>query len=156
MAIEEGKAPPAFTLNNAAGEKVSLKDFLGRHVIVYFYPRDNTPGCTKEAHGFQQLYKKFLKKDAVIVGISPDSEDSHRKFAKKHKLPFHLLSDPDKKVMEEYGAWGEKMMYGRRTVGVIRSTVWVGPDGKVIKHWKKVQKAGDHPARVLSKLEAGV
>lgn len=154
MAIEEGKAAPAFTLTDATGEKVSLKDFRGRHVIVYFYPKDNTPGCTKEAQGFQQLWKKFLKKDAVVVGISPDSEESHKKFAKKHKLPFHLLSDPDKKVMERYDAWGEKMMYGKKVVGVIRSTVWVGPDGKVVKHWRRVSKAGDHPAQVLSKLEA--
>jgi peroxiredoxin Q/BCP len=154
MAIEEGKAAPAFTLNNAAGEKVSLKDFRGQHVIVYFYPRDNTPGCTKEAQGFQQLYKKFGKKNAVIIGISPDDETSHKKFAKKHKLPFILLSDPDKKVMEKYGAWGEKMMYGKQVTGVIRSTVWVGPDGKVKKHWRRVAKAADHPAQVLSKLDA--
>jgi peroxiredoxin Q/BCP len=155
MAIEEGKAAPAFTLNNSAGEKVALKDFHGQHVIVYFYPRDNTPGCTKEAQGFQQLYKKFKKQDAVIIGISPDDENSHKKFAKKHKLPFILLSDPDKKVMVKYGAWGDKMMYGRMVTGVIRSTVWVGPDGKVRRHWKRVAKAADHPARVLGKLEAG-
>jgi thioredoxin-dependent peroxiredoxin len=154
MAIEEGKAAPPFTLYDSAGEKVSLKDYLGQHVIVYFYPRDNTPGCTKEAQGFQQLYKKFRKQDAVIIGISPDDETSHKKFAKKYKLPFVLLSDPDKKVMEKYGAWGEKMMYGKQVTGVIRSTVWVGPDGKVKKYWKKVVKAADHPAQVLGKLEA--
>ncbi len=154
MAIEDGKAAPAFTLNNAADEKVSLKDYLGQHVIVYFYSRDNTPGCTKEAQGFQQLYKKFKKQNAVIIGISPDDETSHKKFAKKHKLPFVLLSDPDKSVMVQYGAWGEKMMYGRQVIGAIRSTVWVGPDGKVKRHWKRVAKAADHPARVLGKLEA--
>ena len=101
MAIEEGEEAPAFTLNNSAGEKVALKDYLGQHVIVYFYPKDNTPGCTKEAQGFQQLFKKFAKLNAVVLGISPDDETSHKKFAKKHKLPFQLLSDPDKKVMEE-------------------------------------------------------
>ncbi len=89
-----------------------------------------------------------------MLGISPDNEASHQKFTNKYKLPFALLSDPDKKVMTKYGAWGEKMMYGKKTTGVIRSTVWVGPDGKVVKHWKKVPKAADHPAKVLEALQA--
>ncbi len=154
MAIEEGKAAPSFALKNGDGEKVALKDLRGMHVIVYFYPKDDTPGCTKEAQGFRDLWKKIKKEDAVVLGISPDNEASHQKFAKKYKLPFTLLSDPDKKVMIQYGAWGEKMMYGKKTTGVIRSTVWVGPDGKVVKHWKKVPKAADHPAKVLEALQA--
>jgi peroxiredoxin Q/BCP len=155
MAIEVGRAAPAFRLPDAKGEEVALRDFRGKNVILYFYPRDDTPGCTKEAQGFRDLSKKIQKRDAVVVGVSPDRPESHRKFVAKYKLPFPLLSDPDKKVMEKYGAWGEKTMYGRRTVGVIRSTVWIGPDGKVRKHWARVAKAADHPAKVLEALEAG-
>ena len=155
MLIEEGKAAPAFTLQDAAGNKVALRDLRGRNVIVYFYPRDNTPGCTKEACGFRDLWRDIQQQDAVVLGVSPDSAASHQKFATQYQLPFTLLCDPDKKVMEKYGAWGEKMMYGKKTVGVIRSTVWIGPNGKVKKHWKRVAKAADHPAKVLEALQAG-
>jgi len=154
MAVEEGKAAPAFTLKNQDGEKVSLKDYQGQDVIVYFYPRDDTPGCTKEAQGFQSLAKEFEKQGAVVIGISPDGEASHQKFIAKYGLAFPLLCDPDKKVMTKYGAFGEKMMYGKKTRGVIRSTVWIGPDGKVRKHWARVAKAADHPAKVLEALDA--
>ncbi|MHC4946623.1 MAG: thioredoxin-dependent thiol peroxidase [Planctomycetota bacterium] len=153
MAIEQGKAAPAFTLLNEKGEKVSLKDFRGKDVIVYFYPRDNTSGCTKEACGFRDLWKDIKKKRVVVLGVSPDKAESHRKFIDKYKLPFTLLCDPDKKMMTRYGAFGEKTMYGKKTMGVIRSTVWVGPDGKVKKHWARVAKAADHPAKVLEALE---
>ena len=152
MPIEEGKAAPAFTLTDQNGEKVALKDFRGRNVIVYFYPKDDTPGCTKEACGFRDHWKAIQKKDAVVLGVSPDGAEAHQKFIKKYKLPFTLLSDPGKKVMEKYGAWGEKMMYGKKKIGVIRSTVWVGPNGKVVKHWRKVPKAADHPDKVLEAL----
>lgn len=155
MPIEEGKAAPAFTLQDAAGNKVALKNLRGRNVIVYFYPRDNTPGCTKEACGFRDLWQDIQKQDTVVLGVSPDSATSHQKFATQYQLPFTLLCDPDKKVMGKYGAWGEKMMYGKKTVGVIRSTVWIGPNGKVKKHWKRVAKAADHPAKVLEALQAG-
>lgn len=155
MSVQEGKAAPAFTLPDAAGTKVALKDLRGRDVIVYFYPRDNTPGCTKEACGFRDLWSDIQKAGAVVLGISPDSQAAHEKFAAQHDLPFTLLSDPDKKVMEKYGAWGEKTMYGKKTVGVIRSTVWVGADGKVKKHWRRVAKAAEHPAKVLEALQAG-
>ena len=155
MPIEEGKAAPAFTLQDAAGNKVALKDLRGHNVIVYFYPRDNTPGCTKEACGFRDLWRDIQKQDAVVLGVSPDGAASHQKFATQYQLPFTLLCDPDKKVMAKYGAWGEKMMYGKKTVGVIRSTVWIGPNGKVKKHWKRVAKAADHPAKVLEALQAG-
>ena len=155
MPIEEGKAAPAFTLQDATGNKVALRDLRGHNVVVYFYPRDNTPGCTKEACGFRDVWKDMQKQDAVVLGISPDSPTSHQKFATQYQLPFTLLCDPDKKVMEKYGAWGEKMMYGKKTEGVIRSTVWIGPNGKVKKHWKRVAKAADHPAKVLEALRAG-
>jgi len=154
MPVEEGKKAPAFTLKDSRGRAVALKDYAGRHVILYFYPRDDTPGCTKEACGFRDLSKQLEKHDAVVIGVSPDGPESHQKFATKYKLPFTLLCDPDKKVMEKYGAWGEKMMYGKKTTGVIRSTVWIGPDGKVVKHWRKVPKAADHPAKVLEALQS--
>ncbi len=153
MAIEEGKAAPGFTLDDADGKKVSLKDFAGKHVILYFYPKDDTPGCTKEACGFRDGWKELQKANAVVLGVSADGGASHQKFRAKYKLPFPLLSDPDRKVMEKYGAYGEKMMYGKKTVGVIRSTVWIDPDGKVKKHWKKVASAEAHPAQVLEALK---
>ena len=153
MAIEEGETAPAFTLRDQDGNQVSLKDFRGRTVVVYFYPKDDTPGCTKEACGFRDSIRQFDALDAVILGVSPDAADSHVRFIEKFHLPFTLLSDPDRTVMESYGAWGEKVMYGRKTVGVIRSTTVVGPDGKVQKHWKRVAKAADHPAKVLDFLE---
>ena len=124
-------------------------------MILYFYPKDDTPGCTKEACGFRDDWKTLQKLGAVVIGVSPDSGASHQKFIAKYKLPFPLLSDPDKQLMTKYGAWGEKMMYGKKTTGVIRSTVWIGPDGKVVKHWARVPKADAHPAKVLEALEAG-
>ena len=154
MAIEEGKTAPAFTLEDQNGKKVSLKDFRGSDVIVYFYPRDNTPGCTKEACGFRDLNQDIKKRGAVVLGISPDGASAHQKFIADFDLPYTLLSDPDKRVMTTYGAFGDKMMYGKKVQGIIRSTVWVGPDGKVKKHWKRVPKAADHPAKVLQALEA--
>ena len=152
MAIEEGKAAPAFTLNDANGSPVSLADFKGKNVVVYFYPRDDTPGCTKEACGFRDHWQDIQAADTVVLGISPDSEASHRKFRDKYELPFTLLADPDRAVMTEYGAYGEKTMYGKKRMGVIRSTVLVGPDGVVVKHWRRVAKAADHPTKVLEAL----
>ena len=155
MAIQAGKPAPAFTLPDADGHAISLADYAGKDVIVYFYPRDETPGCTKEACGFRDSWKEIQKLGAVVLGVSPDSGESHQRFAKKHRLPFTLLSDPDKKVMSRYGAWGEKMMYGKRTTGVIRSTVWIGPDGRVKRHWARVAKAEAHPEQVLAALREG-
>jgi peroxiredoxin Q/BCP len=155
MAIETGKAAPAFTLADASGRKVSLADFRGRDVIVYFYPKDDTPGCTKEACGFRDLWREIQKAGAVVLGISPDGGESHARFAAKYRLPFTLLSDPDRKVLTQYGAYGEKTMYGKQTVGVIRSTVWVGPDGNVRRHWARVAKAEAHPEQVLAALREG-
>ena len=152
MAIQEGKAAPAFTLADADGNEVALKSFAGKHVIVYFYPKDDTPGCTKEACGFRDGWKDLQKAGAVVLGVSADSGASHKKFAAKYKLPFTLLSDPDRKVMEKYGAWGEKVLYGKKVTGVIRSTVWIGPDGKVKKHWARVREAASHPDAVIAAL----
>ena len=156
MAIEEGKAAPLFTLKDADGNKVALKDLKGQHVVVYFYPRDDTPGCTKEACGFRDNWDEIKAANAVVLGISPDTEASHQKFRDKYDLPFTLLADPDRKVMTKYGAYGEKMMYGKKAFGVIRSTVLVGPNGKVVKHWRRVGKAADHPQKVLAVLKAAL
>ena len=155
MAIAEGKKAPAFSLKDQDGTTHKLSDYAGSDVVLYFYPRDDTPGCTKEACGFRDLYKKLEKHGVAVLGVSPDGAASHEKFIKKYKLPFTLLSDPDKKVMTKYGAFGEKMMYGKKTQGVIRSTVWIGPDGKVKKHWARVPKAEQHPAKVLEAIEEG-
>ena len=149
MAIEEGQTAPTFTLKDQNEKEVSLKDFRGKSVVLYFYPRDNTSGCTKEAIGFRDLWEKFQALDVVVLGVSPDSAKSHVKFIEKQEIPFTLLSDPDKEIMATYGAFGEKMMYGKKTIGVIRSTVIIGPDGVIKKHWRKVPKAADHPAKVL-------
>jgi peroxiredoxin Q/BCP len=155
MPIEEGKAAPAFTLADQDGNRVSLKELKGRDVILYFYPRDDTPGCTKEACGFRDLWKSIQKTGAVVLGVSPDGAAAHVDFRKKYKLPFTLLSDPGRKVMQEYGAFGEKTLYGKKSMGVIRSTVWIGPDGKVRRHWKKVADAAAHPEKVLEALKSG-
>ncbi len=154
MPIEEGKAAPAFTLPDQDGNSVSLKDLRGKDVILYFYPKDDTPGCTKEACGFRDAWKTLQKRGVVVLGVSADGAEAHTKFRKKYKLPFPLLSDSDRKVMEKYGAYGEKMMYGKKTVGVIRSTVWIGQDGKVVKHWARVANAEKHPDQVLAALDA--
>jgi len=150
--IAEGRKAPDFTLADASGERVSLKDFKGKDVVVYFYPRDDTPGCTKEACGFRDLWADLRRAGVVVLGVSADDAASHKKFAAKYKLPFTLLSDPSRKVMAAWGAYGEKMMYGKKTTGVIRSTVWIGPDGVVRKHWARVSDAAKHPAAVLEAI----
>lgn len=154
MPVEEGKVAPLFTLKNQSGDKVSLKDLRGQNVIVYFYPKDDTPGCTKQAIGFTALDKEFKKLNTVVLGVSPDDEESHDKFICKFNIPYTLLCDTDRKVMTKYGAYGEKMMYGKKTIGVIRSTVWVDPNGKVKRHWRRVPKAADHPQKVLEAIQA--
>jgi peroxiredoxin Q/BCP len=131
---------------------LSLADFKGQDVVVYFYPRDDTPGCTKEACGFRDHWKELQKAGVVVLGVSADSGESHKKFAAKYRLPFTLLTDRDRKVMTAWGAYGDKMMYGKKTKGIIRSTVWIGPDGLVRKHWARVADAAKHPAQVLEQL----
>src|SRR5881296_4147710 len=153
--IAEGKKAPDFTLEDASGKRVSLADFKGKDVIVYFYPKDDTPGCTKEACGFRDAWKDLQKDGVVVLGVSADTAASHKHFIHKYNLPFPLLSDPDRKVMEKYGAYGDKVLYGKKTKGVIRSTVWIGPDGKVRKHWARVPDAAKHPAAVLEAIRGG-
>jgi peroxiredoxin Q/BCP len=153
--IVEGRKAPDVSLADESGKRVSLADFRGRDVIVYFYPKDDTPGCTKEACGFRDEWKELQRAGVVVLGISADAPASHAAFAAKYRLPFPLLSDPDRKVMEAWGAYGDKMMYGKKTKGVIRSTVWIGPDGIVRKHWARVPDAAKHPARVLEAIRAG-
>jgi len=154
MPVVEGKQAPEFTLPDAQGKPTSLSDFRGKNVILYFYPQDDTPGCTKEACGFRDLHGDFSGLNALVVGVSPDPAGEHQAFIEKYGLPFTLLCDEDKKVMNTYDAWGEKNMYGKTVIGVIRSTVLIGPDGKVIKHWKKVASAEKHPQQVLDALSA--
>ncbi|MDF3129779.1 peroxiredoxin [Kiritimatiellaeota bacterium B1221] len=149
MSIEAGNQAPDFQLPDADGNIHRLKDYAGKIVVLYFYPKDDTPGCTKEACTFRDLSADFEKLDVVVLGVSPDSAEDHEAFSKKFNLPFPLLSDPEKEVMTAYGAYGEKMMYGKIKIGVIRSTTVIGPDGKVLKHWKKVPKAETHPEKVL-------
>ena len=137
-----GKKAPAFTLASSDGGKVKLSDFAGKIVVLYFYPRDNTPGCTIEAEGFRDAVPALKKLGAVVLGVSKDSIESHCKFRDKYKLNFPLLTDADGKVLEAYGAWGEKVLYGKKSMGIIRSTVLIGKDGKVVKHWPKVSVKG--------------
>ena len=156
MAVEEGKKAPAFALNDQDGETVKLSDLAGQWAVLYFYPRDDTPGCTIEACDFTSSLKAFEKLGATVYGCSPDSIESHQKFIKKHKLKIHLLSDPSHRVMEKYSAWGEKNMYGKITHGVIRSTALIDPNGNVAKHWKRVRAKGhaDQVRNVLAALQA--
>jgi peroxiredoxin Q/BCP len=153
--ITAGRKAPDFTLPDAAGRPVSLADFQGRDVVVYFYPKDDTPGCTKEACGFRDLWKDLQRAGIVVLGVSADGSESHAKFTSKYRLPFTLLSDADRRVMTAWGAYGEKILYGKKTKGVIRSTVWVGPDGVVRKHWARVSDAAKHPAHVLQTVRGG-
>ena len=152
--IEEGKKAPDFTLPDQDGKPVTLSSLKGKDVLVYFYPKDDTPGCTKEACGFRDFWKDVQKAGLVVLGVSPDDAESHRDFIDKYKLPFALLSDSDRKVMKEWGAYGEKMMYGKKVIGIIRSSVWIGKDGVVKKHWKKVADAAKHPEQVLETVRA--
>lgn len=153
MANLEGKKAPAFSLEGSDCKKHSLEDYKGKTVVLYFYPKDDTPGCTKEACGFRDLGVSSKKSNTVVLGVSKDSIESHKKFAGKYKLPFTLLSDPKVEVMKKYGAFGKKIMYGKPVEGTIRSTVVIGPTGEVIKHWLTVKKAEAHPEEVFSFLK---
>lgn len=146
--IKQGDAAPPFTLKNAAGKQVSLSDYAGRRVVLYFYPRDNTSGCTQEGKEFSELLTQFERQDAVVIGISPDSEASHARFAEKHGLSVELLSDPDSKVCNLYGVWQKKKMAGREYMGVVRTTFLVDPKGKIARVWNKVRVKG-HAENVL-------
>jgi peroxiredoxin Q/BCP len=147
-----GENAPAFTLCDQDGKTVALKEVQGQWIVLYFYPRDDTPGCTTQACDFTSGLEAFQKLNAVVLGCSPDSMESHQKFIEKHKLKITLLSDENHEVMRAYGAWGTKNMFGRVTEGVIRSTVLIDPAGKVAYHWSRVKAAG-HVDKVREKLE---
>jgi thioredoxin-dependent peroxiredoxin len=149
MSLIVGQPAPSFTLPSSDGGTFALDDLRGTNVVVYFYPRDNTPGCTIEAEDFRDAVPALKQLGAMVVGISKDSIASHCKFRDKFHLTFPLLSDADGHVLEAYGAWGDKMMYGKPMVGVIRSTAIIGADGKVLKHWPKVSVKG-HAAEVVA------
>jgi peroxiredoxin Q/BCP len=148
-----GSQAANFQLEGSDGKTHSLQDYRGKTLIIYFYPRDDTPGCTKESCGFRDLKPDFDQRDTIILGVSKDSLASHHEFISKFDLPFVLLSDPETKMMQIYGAWGEKKLYGKVGIGCIRSTLIINPEGKVIKHWPKIKNAAEHPAEVLEFLK---
>ena len=151
MLLEVGTKAPAFTLPDQDGKMVSLKDFKGQKVVLYFYPKDNTPGCTKQACNFGELLPQFREKGAVVVGVSKDSVASHKKFQEKFGLPFTLLSDPELKAIQAYGVWQEKNMYGKKTMGVVRTTYLIDEKGVITKAFGKV-KAAENPQQMLDLL----
>jgi thioredoxin-dependent peroxiredoxin len=153
MALAVGKKAPEFTLQGSSKESISLKDLKGKTVVLYFYPKDDTPGCTKEACDFRDSLKKFTSKKAIVLGVSPDTLKSHDKFIDKFELPFELLSDPDHAVAEKYGVWVEKSMYGRKYMGIERSTFVIDPEGKLKAEFRKVKVDG-HVDEVLAAVKA--
>lgn len=152
-ALNPGDTAPDFTLLETGGGTRSLHDFLGKRVILFFYPKDDTPGCTREACGFRDSYAEYQGIDAEILGISPDDIRSHGKFAAKFDLPFPLLADTDHRVSEEYGAWGEKSMYGRKYMGMLRTTYLIDAAGKIEQVWTRVKPKG-HADEVLAALRS--
>jgi peroxiredoxin Q/BCP len=153
IVVREGQKAPAFTLETLGGKKLSLADFKSKPVVLYFYPKDDTPGCTREACAFRDSQAALKKAGAVVLGVSPDSAASHERFSGKYKLSFPLLSDPDKGVAKKYGAFGEKVMYGKKVVGMIRSTFVIDGEGVVRKVFPRVRVDG-HAEQVLAALEA--
>lgn len=152
--IEAGAKAPDFTLATHDGTKLKLSSLRGKTVVLYFYPKDDTPGCTKEACGFRDAITELEAVDAVVLGVSPDGPESHARFREKYGLPFTLLADPTHAVAEKFGAWREKNMYGKKTLGIARSTFIIGPDGRVKKVFKAV-KTAVHAQQVLATLAAG-
>ncbi|QQE11900.1 thioredoxin-dependent thiol peroxidase [Planctomycetota bacterium] len=150
--VEAGKAAPAFALKDHEGKTHRLSQYKNEYVVLYFYPRDNTSGCTKQACAFRDEIEEFSNLDAKIIGISPDNEASHTKFIDKHDLPFLLLSDPDHIALNKYGVWQEKNMYGRKVMGVVRTTYIINPKGKVAARFDKVRVA-DHIPKVIEELK---
>ncbi len=149
--LEVGDRAPEFKTTDQDGESVSLKDFRGRKIVLYFYPKDDTPGCTKEACGFRDDYSKFRKRKIEVLGVSVDDEKSHKKFAEKYDLPFRLLADTDKKIVKDYGVWGEKSLYGRKFMGIHRVTYVIDEKGKVAAVWPKVKPDG-HADEILASV----
>ena len=153
--LEVGTKAPNFTLKNQEGQEVSLSQFAGKRVVLYFYPRDNTPGCTRQACGFAQNYAGFTQRDVVVIGVSKDSVASHLKFAQKYELPFVLLSDPDLEAIQAYGVWQEKKLYGKVSMGVVRTTYIIDPQGVIEKVMPKV-KPDTNAAEILAYLDGEV
>ena len=151
--LEAGTKAPAFTGTTFDGQKVKLSDYKGSMVALYFYPKDATPGCTKQACNLRDNIDGVGQVGVAVIGVSPDANDSHEKFATKHELPFPLLADPDHKIIEKYGVWGEKQNYGKTYMGLQRTTFLIGPDGKIVHVFKR-PKTNDHAAEILSKLPA--
>jgi peroxiredoxin Q/BCP len=151
LKLQEGDKAPSFEAETSGGGRASLADLKGRNVVLYFYPKDDTPGCTKEACAFRDAYDLFKKKGAVVLGVSIDPVKAHDKFTDKFKLPFPLLSDPNKKIVGDYGVWGEKVFMGRKYMGTHRVTFLIGPDGRIKKIWPKV-KPEEHAEEVLAEL----
>jgi thioredoxin-dependent peroxiredoxin len=149
--VEEGQQAPDFELASDAGDPVRLLDLRGKPVVLYFYPKDETPGCTRQACGIRDAWDDYQARGAVVLGVSPDDVESHAKFKENHRLPFALLADPDHAVAAEYGAWGEKKNYGKTYEGIIRSTFVIGPDGTLVKALRNVKPDG-HAERVLAVL----
>lgn len=149
--LEIGSKAPEFTLNDQNGKAISLSDFAGKRVVVYFYPRDNTPGCTRQACAFARDYEEFRRKDVVVIGISKDSAASHLKFAQKYDLPFILLSDPELQAIQAYGVWQEKKLYGKTSMGVVRTTFLIDEQGCIEKIMPKV-KPDTNAAEILAYL----
>jgi peroxiredoxin Q/BCP len=152
MTISAGEPAPEFTLEDEEGRMHSLSDYSGKPVVLYFYPKDDTPGCTKEACGFRDDYSAYEEAGVVILGVSPDTSKSHAKFKTKYELPFTLLADPDHDVLKLYGVWGLKKSFGREYEGVFRTTFLIGEDGKILRVFKKVKPAV-HSAEILSVLD---
>jgi len=149
LKLKEGDVAPDFKAATNAGDEVSLAGLKGKHVVLYFYPKDDTPGCTKEACAFRDHLAAFKKKGVVVLGVSVDPVKSHQKFVEKYKLPFPLLSDEDKRIVNAYGVWGEKAFMGRKYMGTNRVTFWIGPDRKIKRIWPKV-KPEEHAEEVLA------
>jgi len=149
--VEEGKPAPDFELTSDGGEHIKLSDFRGKPVVLYFYPKDDTPGCTTQACGIRDVYADFRERGAVVLGVSPDDEGSHVKFKEKYSLPFTLLADPGHEVAEQYGVWKERNRYGKKSMGIERSTFVIDADGNVAKEMRRV-KPDTHAADVLAVL----
>ena len=151
LKLKEGDLAPEFSANTNGSGKISLADWRGKNVVLYFYPKDDTPGCTKEACAFRDNFSAFNERGAVVLGVSVDSAESHDKFVGKYKLPFTLLADEDRKIVEAYGVWGEKSFLGRKYMGTRRVTFLIGPDGRIKKIWPKVKPA-EHAGEALTVL----
>lgn len=152
LKLKEGDPAPGFKAQVTGGRDIALSDFKGKNVVLYFYPKDDTPGCTKEACAFRDSYNEFTRRGVVVLGVSIDPVASHDKFTTKFKLPFPLVSDPDKSIAQAYGVWGQKTFMGRTYMGVNRVTFLIGPDGRIRKIWPKV-KPEEHAAEVLAAVE---